>query len=149
LFIRCNIEVDGWPFFRPAHRVSGWVYSGNEVHFVPDQIMDVLKRDLKTLAGDEGFWRRYSPGEKVNVVSHCMQGTAVVLEESRSPESRVNVALEFMGRMVPTQVPWDYLRSIDSTPEGAPTAAATKEPRRTRGKSRKIRGNSSGLAVTH
>ena len=146
LFIRCNIEVDGWPYFRPAHRVSGWVRSGNEVPIVPDQIMNVLMRDLDSLAGDEGFWRRYIPGEKVNVVSHSMHGAAVVLEESRSPESRVKVVLEFMGRMVHAQVPWDNLRPIDNMPEETPTA--TREPRRTRGRNRRIRGHRTGLAAT-
>jgi transcriptional antiterminator RfaH len=145
LFIRCNVEVDGWPFFRTGHRVSGWIRSGNEVPIVPDQIMDVLMRDLDSLADDEGFWRRYIPGEEVNVVSPSVQGAAVVLEESRSPESRVKVVLEFMGRMVHAQVPWDNLRPIDNMPE----ETATKAPRRTRGKNRRIHAHCPPLADTH
>ena len=138
LFIRCDSEADGWPSFRPAHRVSGWVRSGTEIPVVPDDVMEILMRDLGTLAGEEGFWRRYAPGEKVTVVSKSMQGSATVLEEPRSPESRVKVLLEFMGRLVHAQIPWDNLRPIDHLPEEAPQR--TRAPRRTRGRNRWIRG---------
>jgi hypothetical protein len=100
---------------------------------------------LDSLADDEGFWRRYIPGEKVNVVSPSVHGAAVVLEESRSPESRVKVVLEFMGRMVHAQVPWDNLRPIDNMPE----ETATKAPRRTRGKNRRIRAHRPPVAATN
>ena len=145
LFIRCDPAEDGWPSFRPAHRVSGWVRSGNEIPSVPDRIMDVLMRDLESLAGDEGFWRRYVPGEKVSVVTKTMQAAAIVLEEPRSPESRVKVLLEFMGRSINAQIPWDNLRPIDHVPEE--TDQATKTPRRTRGRNRWIRGQGPRLAV--
>ena len=147
LFIRCDPEADGWPYFRPAHRISGWVRSDNEIPVVPDHVMDILMRDLKSLAGDEGFWRRYVPGEKVNVVSKSMQASAVILEEPRSPESRVKVLLEFMGRMVHAQIPWDNLRPIDDVLEEA--QQATKAPRRTRGRNRWIRGHGPRLATGH
>ena len=146
LFIRCNPEVDGWPYLRPAHRISGWVRSGNEIPVVPDQVMDVLRRGLDSVAGDEGFWRRYRPGEKVNVVSNTLQGTALVIEESRSPESRVKVLLEFMGRLIHAQVPWDNLRPIDYAPEEI--HSVPKSGRQTRGRKRWIQGHGPRVAAT-
>jgi transcriptional antiterminator RfaH len=147
LFIRVNFEVDGWPNFRPAHRVSGWVRTGNEVPVVPDQVMDVLMSDLCSLEGEQSFWRRYFPGEQVNIVSKSLNGSAVVLEESRSPESRVKVMLEFMGRMINAQVPWDNIRPSNGINQEIPRA--TKAPRRTRGRNRWIQGHEPRLAPSN
>ena len=134
LFLRCDPDSDGWPVFRPIHRVLGWVGFGGEVPSVPDEFVDELEQRL-TKGGDQGVWHRFRPGELVRVVSQSLESLAEVVEEAKSPNARVKVLLEFMGRMVPAQVPWMNLQPVESQPH-----LAARPPRRTRGNGRWVRG---------
>jgi len=139
MFIRCDPDDEGWPSFRPAHRVSGWVRLGGEVPSVPDEVVTNLVQRLESVNSGTGFWRRYRAGEKVNVVSRSIQGLAEVVEEPKSPRARVTVLIEFMGRLVQAKIPWQNLRPLE---EGYQEGyqAIQRAPRRTRGRSRWIRG---------
>lgn len=141
LFLRCDPAIQGWPSFRPAHRVSGWLRLGDEIPSVPDEVIEGLMQGLDSINGEGGFWRRFKPGEKVHVVTKSIESLAEVLEESRSPHSRVKVLLEFMGRMVPAQIPWENLRPIEELP------ITQHPPRRTRGGNRWIQGFGARAAV--
>ena len=71
-------------------------------------------------------------------MSGKLEGLARVVAEPRSPESKVRVLLEIMGRHVPSQVPWHHIKIVDS---GLEHKANHRPPRRTRGKRRWISGN--------
>lgn len=135
LFLRCDPDADGWPVFRPAHRVLGWVRFGGEVPSLPEEFVGDLNRRLESANGGEGLWRRFRPGEVVRVVSDSIEGFAQVVEEAKSPRARAKVLLEFMGRLVQAQVPWDSLRPVANESYGT-----YRQLRRTRGKGRWIRG---------
>jgi transcriptional antiterminator RfaH len=134
LFLRCDPDADGWPSFRRIHRILGWVGFGGEVPCLPDEVVIDMKERLESINNQGGVWRRFEAGEKVRVVSHTMEGLAEVVEVARSPQSRVKVLLQFMGRLIQVQVPWENLRSID-----VQTWEKQRFPRRTRGKGRWIR----------
>lgn len=135
LFIRCDPESDGWPSFRKAHRVSGWVIFDGVIPSVPDETVADLIQHLEMINREGGSWRRFHPGEKVRVVSAGMQSLAEVLEEPKSPQARVKVLLQFMGRRVSAHVPWESLLPADNEPGEKP-----RLPRRTRGKGRWVQG---------
>ena len=100
---------------------------------MPEEVITELKLRVDRINRDGGLWRRFRTGEKVNVVSGNVETLAEVVSEAKSPEGRVKVLLNFMGRMVEAQVPRHSLWPA----EGA-SAAARRLPRRTRGRGRWI-----------
>ena len=135
LFLSCDPEGEGWPLFRPRHRIAGWVNFEGEIPSLPDEAMAELRQRLNYLNREGGLWRRYQPGETVHVVSGSMESLAEVVEEAKSPQARVRVLLHFMGRLVQAQVPWENLRAVEK-----PDVAIQHAPRRTRGRARWNRG---------
>ena len=133
LFLRCDPESDGWPVFRPGHRVLGWVSFGNQVPSIPDQVVQELVERLNGIDTAGGLWRRFSPGELVQVLSGTLDSFAQVVEAPKSPEGRAKVLMEFMGRLVQAQVPWQNLRPVENS-----EMEKQRLPRRTRGKGRWI-----------
>jgi transcriptional antiterminator RfaH len=135
LFLRWDLERQGKPSFQDAPHVLGWVSFGGITPPVPDEIIAELAQRVDALNSGGGLWRRFQTGEKVRVVSNAVEGLAEVTEEAKSPRSRVKVLMEFMGRLVPVQVPWESLRPIESG-----SNVKSRAPRRTRGRGRWIRG---------
>ena len=135
LFVRLDPEDEGWPTFRPAHRLLGWVSFGGEIAWLPDEAMGALVERVKTINREGGLWQRYQRGDKVRVVTHNLDSLAEVIEEATTPQGRAKVLLQFMGRMVQAQVPWEDLLPVQEIP-------AMKQPprRRTRGGGRWLRG---------
>ena len=142
LFLRFDPVTEGWPSFRPAHHVAGWVSFHGVVPTVPDGVIADLQQRIETINGGDGLWRRFHRGEKVRVVSNNLDGLAEVVEEAKSPQGRAKVLLHFMGRIVHAQVPWESLRPISDRSEDRP-----RLPRRTRGKGRWIQGFGPGAAI--
>ena len=137
LFLQCSPERKGWLSARRFPGVSGWVRFGVAIPSVPDEVIESLARRVAMINQGGGLWTRFKPGEKVRVVSGAMDNLAEVIEEPESPQSRVKVLLEFLGRLVSTEVPWRDLRPAQG---GLPFATIRRGIRRTRGKGRWIRG---------
>ena len=135
LFVRCDREVDSWPVFQPSNRIAGWVNFEGEVHIVPDDVMAELTRRVDAINDGEGLWKRFAPGDKVRVISATLDSVAEVVEGSKSAGGKAKVLLQFMGRVIQAQVPWEYLKPLQEQ-------SFTKLPptRRTRGKGRWIEG---------
>jgi transcriptional antiterminator RfaH len=144
LFLNIDPDLDAWPTFRQFPRVLGWVRFGGETPWLPFNVIEELRQRLAEIDGDGGLWRRYEPGEKVLVAVGSIESNAEVVEGSKSPEGRVKVIMEFMGRIVPALVPWSDLRPMSDA------ASAPQRPlRRTRGKRRWLREfNPEPAAVT-
>ena len=102
---------------------------------LPEEFIDALHRRLASIDNEGGLWRRFHRGEKVRIVAGNLQELAEVLEEPKSPQARVRVLMEFMGRLVPAQVPWEYLRPAEEE-----HLSNKRSPRRTKGKGRWIQG---------
>ena len=142
LFLRCDENSEGLPSFRPNHRVLGWLRLGGDIPTVSDGVITDLKQQVESLNDDGGIWRRYRTGEKVTVRSNNLETLAEVLEEPRSPRSRVKVLMQFMGRTVKAQVPWDALSPVDQNDHAKPASN-----RRTRGRGRWINHNRTAEAA--
>ena len=115
LFLRVDPEGDGWPSFRPGHRILGWVSFGEEVPWLPDDFVADLMERLEKISREGGMWWRFQAGQKVRVVEHSIASIAEVVEDAQSPQSRVKVLMEFMGRLVSAQVPWEHLWPVEES----------------------------------
>ena len=113
----------------------GWVSFGGDIPSLPDNTVAELMEHWEAVNRQGGLWRRFRPGEKVRVVSHSLEGLAEVVKEAKSPHSRVQVLLQFMGSLVRAHVPWENLQPIEDRLEEKP-----RPPRRTRGRGRWVRG---------
>jgi transcriptional antiterminator RfaH len=146
LFIRWEITGQGLPTFRPAHRVAGWLNFGGTIPSIPGSDVSRLQERIEEIDHRGGIWHSYQTGEHVRVVSRQFDCLAQVTEQPKSAKGRVRVLLDFMGRLVPTEVPWNNLRPIDDVPDamesiiGQNSAANAKRTRRTRGKGRWVQG---------
>ena len=142
LFLRCDLENDGLPSFRRTRRILGWVRFGNDIGWLPDQVLDEIRQRSEMINQEGGLRRRFRSGELVRIVSGAIQGLAQVVEDGKSVNSKVKVLLEFMGRSVLAQVPEFDLEPVeDQTPE------EHRVHRRTRGRGRWIRGYGSSPAL--
>ena len=140
MFIRCDPEDGRWPSFRPAHHVSNWVRFEGVAPTVPDDIVTALTHRIEEINEGDGLWRRFSRGDKVRVVSDVLDGIGEIVDEAKSPQARAKVLLQFMGRLVQAQVPWQNLEPIGSPTIGSPAGESVRPPRRTRGHGRWIQG---------
>ena len=143
LFLRFDLEEQG-SAVRRLPGVSGWVRFGGVAAPVPDGVVADLAKRVEAINSGGGMWTRFRPGDVVRVASGRMESLAEVIEEPRSPEARVRVLLDFMGRQIPAQVPWHTLEAVDRE-----TAMIQKgrRPRRTRGRGRWVQGFGPQLAV--
>ena len=146
LFIRWENTGQGLPAFRSAHRVAGWLNFDGSIPSIPDSDVDTLQERIDEIDHHGGVWHSYQVEERVRVVSRYIDCLAQVTEQPKSAKGRVRVLLDFMGRLVPTEVPWNNLRPVDDIPEamrsitGPNSAGDAKRTRRTRGKGRRVQG---------
>lgn len=141
LFLKWDIEGEGKPSFHGAPHVSGWVNFEGVSPAVPDEVITELAHRVEHINNEGGLWRRFEPGDKVRVVSGTLDGLGEVVEYTSSPQSRVRILMQFMGRLVSAQVPWDNLEPLEERP-----MQGVKPPRRTRGRGRWINNVQPALA---
>ena len=134
LFIRWDMEGKGKPSFHNAPHVSGWVNFEGVAPVVPDEVMSELAQRVEHINNCGGLWRQFKTGDKVRIVSGTLDGLGEVVESTKSHQSRVRVLMQFMGRLVSAQIPWNDLESMEDHP-----MKLGKLPRRTRGQGRRIR----------
>lgn len=137
LFVRQGTNGHGLPAIQRMAGLIGWVEFDGIVPAVPHEVITELVRRIEAINLDGGDWKRYQPGEHVRVSTGKMDALAEVLEEPKSPESRVKVLIRFMGRLVQARVPWQDLQPLN---EGWAARYFERPSRRTRGKGRWIRG---------
>jgi len=134
LFLR--IDADTWPSLLRLPGISGWVRFEGVTPPIPDEVVEHLTERIVTIDGSGGLWTRFRRGQKVRVISGHMDNLAEIVEEPTSPENRVRVLLEFMGRLVAAQVSWHHLRPLQ---DHKYLTSSSRAVRRTRGKGRWVR----------
>ena len=137
LFLHYDVDRQDWPSLSQLPGILGWVRFNGVVPAVPDEVVELVAERVQAINSTGGLWTRFRRGQRVHVLSGKMESLAEIVEEPRSPEDRVQVLLEFMGRQVPAQVPWLNLRPIELT---ASALRSRTDQRRTRGRGRRIRG---------
>ena len=135
IFVRTDLKANGWPSFRSSQHIIGLLNFNGEVPWLPDELITELKQQCNRINGEGGIWRRYEPGDWVQVVSSTFQGLAQVVEDGKTAQTPVRVLLQLFERLVPVQVPRHDLQPIEE-----PSKNSAHTPRRTRGKGRWIQG---------
>ena len=135
IFMKLDPETHGWPSFRSGQHVLGLLNFDGDAPWLPDAVIDELKLRCDSLNEEGGIWRRYQPGDWVQVVTSALQGLAQVVEDGKSSRSPVKVLLQLFERLVPVQVSRHDLQPLAGAPKKKPI------PRRTRGGGRWIQGS--------
>jgi transcriptional antiterminator RfaH len=133
LFLKCDTDADGWPLFRPAHRILGWLRFAEDTPWLSDAAIQGLRDRIESISNQGGLWQRFRPGEKVEVSGHSLEGLGEVIRDGRSPSARVEILLHFMGRTVKTQIPRENLQPVNVEIE-----ENYRRRRGTRGRGRRI-----------
>jgi len=134
LFLKWDLEGEGKPSFHGAPHVSGWVNFEGIAPAIPDEVINDLAHRVEHINTNGGLWRRFEMGDKVRIVAGTLEGLGEVVEAASSAQSRVKILMQFMGRLVSAQVPWNSLEPLQQKP-----MEYGKQPRRTRGRGRWIR----------
>ena len=137
IFIRHDQQREDWPSVQTLPGVMGWLRFDGVIPRVPDDVIEELDRRVREINGTGGLWARFEPGDMVLVSSGELESLAEVLEGPKSPEARVRVLLDFMGRQVQADVPWHHLKPAR---EDGVYAPMHHRHRRTRGRGRWIEG---------
>jgi transcriptional antiterminator RfaH len=134
IFMRLDPESNNWPSFRSGQHVLGLLNFDGVAPWLPEQVIDELKLRCDTLNEYGGIWRKYEPGDWVQVINSTLEGLAQVVEDGKSSNAPVRVLLHIFERLVPVQVSRHNLQPMESAPN------RNLAPRRTRGGGRWIRG---------
>ena len=135
IFIRLDTESQGWPSLRFGQHSLGLLNFDGEVPWLPDEVIAELKLRCDQINEEGGTWRRYEPGDWVQVVSSTIQGLAQVVEDGKTAQTPVRVLLQLFERLVPVKVSRHDLQPFDEASKKQDHA-----PRRTRGSGRWIQG---------
>jgi transcriptional antiterminator RfaH len=139
LFLRYNLEEGGLQQLRKLPQLVGMVAFDGVAAVVPDRVMADLAQRVESLNTFGGVWTRYRTGETVRVSLGPLESLAEVVTEAQSPQARVRVLLEFLGRRVEAEVPWHHVQPVGF---GVLNGGRNARPhRRTRGRGRWIRGH--------
>jgi len=138
LFLNYDLEEQGWARLHRIPQLLGLVAFGGEVPPVPDEVIDELAQRVRAINGTGGLWTRFRSGDRVRVALGPTESLAEVIEETKSPQSRVRVLMEFLGRLVEARVRWQDVQPVAAN--GLVHNHNGHPQRRTRGRGRWIRG---------
>ena len=152
MFLRLDPENDGWPIFRHSHKIVGYVRSGDEIPSLSDTVVNDLMDHVSSINEGGKLPITFQEGDVVEVAMSSFNTMARVLESGNSSKGTIKVLLEFMGRLINAEVPWQHVQSV--IPENQPArvdsdTGPSRLPRRTRGKGRWIRGANQLASTTH
>ena len=139
LFFRYDMEEQGWPSLGHVTHVLGLVQFEGVAPAVPNEVIAGLAQRVEEINGTGGLWTHYRPGEKVQVRLGTNESLAEVVTEPKSSHARLRVLMEFLGRRVYADVPWQDVRPAGNHAYLG-IVSLSPAPRRTRGKGRWIRG---------
>ncbi len=152
MFLRLDPENTGWPTFRPSHKIVGYVRAGDEIPSLPDAVLNDLMERVSSINEQGEMPITLNQGDLVEVTMSAFNTVAEVLESGKSSKGNIKVLLEFMGRLIQADVPWQHVQPV--TPENHHANIDTdtgpsRLPRRTRGKGRWIRGATKLVGAAH
>lgn len=136
MFVRCNLQ-DDMSAIRQSPLLRGLLHFGGLPPAVPDEVVENVAQRVEEVNQQGGLRARFKPGDRVSVAIGSTEALGEVIQANLPPQARVSVLIEFMGRLVRAQVPWQSLHPVSKTMQWA---TSVKAPRRTRGHGRWIKG---------
>ncbi len=138
IFLRYDLEELGWQPLGRYPQLLALVAFDGAVPYLPDEVIAELAQRVEAFNERGELLTRFHPGDWVHVSIGSVDSLAQVVAEAGSSRQRVKVLMEFMGRMISAQVPWQSLRSAQDY--GPSAYGMHRGPRRTRGRGRWVRG---------
>ena len=103
-FVYMSKNDKRWRDITNIHGVLGWVTFDDEIPSLTELSIKKIKKTIFDLDQDGGLWDRYVAGDLVKIQNSTMDSFGEVLEDVKSPDSFVQVIMQFMGRMVKASV---------------------------------------------
>jgi len=143
LFFQVDMDTFDMRALRWAPGLRYIVKFDNKPAAVPNGVIEYLRRKVEEINAAGGLpTHSFKPGDRVIIRSGPMAGLQAIFTGPMKPAERVNVLLEFLGRLTRAQVPVEYLELADEDEIARilyETPPRRKRRRRTRGKGRVIR----------
>ena len=141
LFLRYDIDSPESIPLRAIPGMAGLVNFGGVAPPVPDDVIERLRQSVANMNENGGTRRRFQTGEQVWVRwgSGETEDLAEVISDGKSPQSRVAVLIEFLGRLVHGEVSRSKIRPA-SEDEAKKIEDRGRFRRRTRGGRRYVQG---------
>lgn len=139
LFLHCDQEKQGRSYLRQVPQLVGPVAFAGVMPPVADDVIAELIQRIQSISNSGGLWTRFQPGDTVRVQLGSVERVAKVVAEAESPRAHVRVLIEFLGRLIPAEIPW---RAVQPANAGQSAVnSGWRPPRRTRGRGRWIKGH--------
>ena len=103
-FVYISKNDSKWSDISKIYGTLGWVVFDDEIPFLNDFSINKIKKTIFDLNQSGGLWNRYIAGDLVRIQNSTFDTFGEVLEDVKSPDSFVQVVMQFMGRMVKASV---------------------------------------------
>ncbi|MFL2755999.1 MAG: transcription termination/antitermination protein NusG [Dehalococcoidia bacterium] len=103
-FVYMSKNDKRWSDITNINGVLGWVTFDDEIPSLTELSIKKIKKTIFDLDQTGGLWDRYVAGDLVKIQNSTMDSFGEVLEDVKSPDSFVQVIMQFMGRMVKASV---------------------------------------------
>ncbi len=112
---------------------------GGYLQSIPHSVIEAIQQQLEQLnRGDLFPYHHFNPGDAVRMKCGPLQDLNMVFVGPTTPSKRVQVLLEFLGRLKEVQVDVEMLEKAPGTTLSASPKSEPLRVRYTRGKGRKI-----------
>ena len=141
LFLRYDIESPESTSLRSIPGLNGLVNFDGVAPQIPDDVIGSLRQTVAQMNQTGGLSASFQPGDRVWVRwgSGETEDLAKVISDARSPQGRVRVLIEFLGRLVHGEVSRSNVRPANEGDYSSHTSQE-RSRRRTRGKGRYVHG---------
>jgi len=145
LFLRYDTESPESISLRTMQGLTGLVNFDGVAPPIPDEVIFCLRQRIAEMNESGGLCSRFRPGEQVWIRWGAgeSEDLAEVVTDTRSPQARVRVLIEFLGRLVHGEVHRANIRPVHED-EVSRNEHRGRFPRRTRGKGRYVSGVGAG-----
>jgi transcriptional antiterminator RfaH len=131
LFVRLNVNESETAHINRTPGVVRLISFGDSAQPLPDSVISALRTQLERVNADGGIAAHaFHVGDRVRLTDGALEGLEALFQGPMEPSRRVDVLLEFMGRLQEVRVDVSQLEAV-----------RPRRPRRTRGRGRRIQAN--------
>lgn len=146
LFVKVDFQETGLSQVQWTPGLRRVVGFDNQPLPLPESVITFIQRQLaEFIAAKDGPGHSFQPGDTVRITVGPFQDMLAIFEGDVSSEKRVQILLQFLGRVSRMQLPVASLEKAENTTSQPPQPGPS---RRTRGKGRPIKNQHSSQEVS-
>jgi transcriptional antiterminator RfaH len=111
LFAELEVPSQQWLAVRSAPDVLHFVGNASHPTPLPPEFIGELKARVARLNGEGGL-PRFQAGDRVRITDGPFRYMEALFDGSLSPSGRARVLLQILSRLVPVEMPGEYLEKI-------------------------------------